>query len=337
MKGGKEKLRQAMGWCAAAMLAVLICNVLVYAYHRSPAWIERQGGATDSIFRPGSTLLHGTEGRGRHNVDSRGYLNPDLPLGADYTLVVGSSFTLGKEVPAGDRFVDRMNDVLAPGGDTLAVYTVAQDGFYFPDMVRCFPALLAEFPEAGTIILEINANTFSAEELEAALNQQALNPEQTGERWMKNATARQKLVFWIKETFPILTLGKMQLREMLSGEDEKAPVTGPGEAEIEAAVSLLRAEYGGSLMIFYHPNVRLCRDGTMELVPDDRIPAFETACRKYGVEFVDASRAFLEAYETDHVVPYGFSNTAMATGHLNRDGHRICAEVLLEALNNDTE
>ena len=93
MKNRKRIFRQVLGWCIAAMLAVLICNGLVFGYHRVPAWIDRQGGATDSILRPGSTLLHGTEGRGRHNVDSRGYLNPDLPLGEDYTLVVGSSFT----------------------------------------------------------------------------------------------------------------------------------------------------------------------------------------------------------------------------------------------------
>ena len=38
--------------------------------------------------------------------------------------------------------------------------------------------------------------------------------------------------------------------------------------------------------------------------------------------------AFLEAYETEHILPHGFVNTAPGVGHMNADGSRIVADVL---------
>lgn len=330
----KRSIRQLLSWCAAAMVAALICNGALFAYHRPVAWIHRQGGATDSILRPGSTLLHGTEGRGRHNVDQRGYLNLSLPLGSEYTLVVGSSYVQGKEVPAGCRFVDLMNDGLAPDGEMLQVYSVSQDGFYLPAMVRCFPALLAEFPDAGTIILEVSANDFTAAELEASLLQQTPDPAQTGPRLMENAATMDKLVFGIKETFPVLTLGKMQMTAMFPDvkEDGTSESEVSMEAAMDAAVALLRSQFDGRLVVFYHPEVTLLEDGSMAILPDEKAAPLAAACRKSGVEFVDASEAFLKAYEESYSVPCGFSDTAIASGHLNEAGHQICAEVLLAAL-----
>lgn len=334
MASGKRFFRQLLGWCAAGVVAVLICNGALFAYHRPVAWIERKGGATDSILHPGSTLLQGTEGRGRHKADPRGYLNPALSLAPDYTLVVGSSYVQGKEVPAGCRFVDLMNDALVQDREQLSVYSVSQDGFYLPDMVRCFPALLAEFPDAATIVLEVNANSFSAEELECSLAQQEPVPNQTGNGILENASAMDKLRFGIKETFPIMTLGKMQLTGMFPDKMEAgAPESETSmDAAMEAALALLRSQYHGRLIVFYHPETALQEDGTMAILPDEKAAPLASACRKQGVEFVDASESFLRAYEESYTVPCGFSNTAMARGHLNVHGHRLCAEVLLDAL-----
>ena len=335
MRTGNTILRQLLDWIAAAVLAVLICNGSLYFYHRPPAWIHRQNAATHGILNPGSTYLHGQEGRGSHSVDENGYLNPDLPLAPEYTLLVGSSFVQGKEVRSGERFVDLMNRELDPSGKKLSVYSVSQDGFYFPDMVKCFQALLGEFPDAKTIILEVNANDFSAGALQESLDQYVFDPAQTGKNLVQSLSWKQKLVIAIKEAFPILNMGKTQLTAMLesSGKD------GGKESEeismasaIDAAVAQLRSQYDGRLIIFYHPDVELLSDGSMEISPDEKAVLLRAACRKEGVEFIDASDAFLEAYQRDHTVPNGFANTKMGSGHMNAYGHRICAGILLDAL-----
>lgn len=323
---------QLTQWVAAMVIAVLLCNGALYAYHHPAAWIDRSGSATNGILNPNSVFLHGTEGRGRYIVDGKGYLNPDLPLAEEYTLVVGSSYVQGKEVEAGKRFVDLMNTALADSPEALAVYSVSQDGFLFPQMVKCFPALLQEFPDAQTIILEVNVNSYSAKALTDGLAQYPFDPNQTGDRIRENLPALQKIVIAIKEWFPILNVGKTQITAMLSSDSEASAAPKASEHTMEdavdAAVALLRSQYDGRLIIFYHPGVDIQPDGNMALKEDERVSLYREACLKYGVEFVDASDAFLEAYERDHTVPCGFANTKMGSGHFNEAGHQICADIL---------
>lgn len=332
----KYVFRQLLEWAAAMMIAVLLCNGALHLYHRPAAWINRSGSATNGILNPNSVTLQGTEGRGRHGVDGKGYLNFDLPLAEDYILVVGSSYVQGKEVKAGKRFTDLMNTTLAASPEELAVYTVSQDGFYFHNMVKGFQALLQEFPDAGTIILEVNANSYSAKALTEALEQHPFDPGQTGDVIYDNLSVMQKVVITVKEWFPILNLGKSQLTAMLSS-DSNSPAAPEAsqysmEEAVDAAVALLRSQYDGRLIIFYHPDVDIQPDGILTLEEDERVAMYREACGKYGVAFVDVSAAFLEAYERDYTVPYGFSNTKMGSGHFNEAGHQICADTLLEAL-----
>lgn len=323
-------LRQAGQWLAAGLLAVLLCNGLLYGYHNPAAWIRREQGATYAIWNPDSTHIMGTEGRGVHPVDARGYLNPRLPLAEEYTLVVGSSFTQGKEVAAGQRFVDLMNAQLSDG-KTLAVYGVSQDGFYLPDVVKCFPALLAEFPGAKTIVLEIGTTACSEEALSAALNQRAPDLSCSGDGIFARMSAGQRAVLWFKETFPILTLAKSQLTAML--DREVAPEETPASPEtLDKALGLVRSQFAGRILVLYHPEVEITPEGKLAIWEEESLEPFRQACRRNGLSFLDTSEAFLAAYARDFAVPYGFSNTAMGIGHLNADGHRLCAQVLLEAL-----
>ncbi len=332
----KYLLRQLLGWVAAAVTAVLLCNGALYAYHHPAAWIDRSGSATNGILNPNSTILHGTEGYGLHSVDARGYLNPDLPLAEDYILVVGSSFAQGKEVKAGKRFVDLMNGALTPSAEELAVYTVSQDGFLFPQMVQCFQALLQEFPDAKTIILEVNSNDYSAKSLKDGLEQHSFDPSQTGEAIRANLSVPQKIMIAVKEWFPILNLGKTQLAAMLSSDSDASSAPQASQPSMEeatdAAVALLRSQYDRRLILFYHPNADIQADGSLTLKEDEKALFLRKACEKYGVEFLDLSDAFLEAYERDYSVPHGFSNTSMGSGHFNEAGHQICADALLEVL-----
>lgn len=323
-------LRQAGQWLAAAAIAMLLCNACLYGYHDPAAWIDRSNASTYAIWRPGSRIVMGTEGRGVHHVDSRGYLNPDLPLADGYTLVVGSSFTQGKEVAAGERFVDLLNGALSDG-ETLAVYSVSQDGFYFPDVVACFPALMAEFPDAETLIIEIGSVSFSDEALTAALNRQGVDETQRGAELLERMPSGRKAALYIKEAFPILTLGKQQLTAMLA-EERASPETAPSAEALDAAMAQIRARFSGRIIIFYHPSVQITPEADLEIVQEEGLELFRRACERNGLEFLDASVRFSQAYEEDHTVPYGFPNTTMGSGHLNADGHRICAELLLEAL-----
>lgn len=166
--------------------------------------------------------------------------------------------------------------------------------------------------------------------------QYSFDPNQTGEVIREDMTDWQKMVIAVKEWFPILNVGKTQLTAMFS-EDSDSSVT-PTESQysmeeaVDEALALLRSQYDGRLILFYHPDVDIQPDGSMTLEEDEKADLYREACQKYGVEFVDVSEDFLEAYETDYAVPYGFSNTTMGNGHLNEACHQIVADALVEVL-----
>ena len=179
MEKVKRGMRYILSWLLAAMAAFFVCNLVVFFYHCPAGWIDRHSSATNAIWEPHATLRMGTEGHGVYTVDKRGYLNEDLPLADSYTVVVGSSYVQGKEVAMGKRFTDLLNRAVS-SGEALHVYNVSQDGFYYPEIVKCFPALLQEFPAAKTIVIELGSTNFSADELTAALEQCDFDAEQTG-------------------------------------------------------------------------------------------------------------------------------------------------------------
>lgn len=333
MRHGRQIFRQLLGWAAAALAAALLVNLALCFLHRPPAWLDRHSAATNAVLRPYGTYLMGTEGRGRHRVDSRGYLNPDLPLADSPVIIVGSSFVQGKEVSAGKRFADLMNAALVPGGDRLKVYTVSQDGFYLPQIARCFPALVAEFPSAETIIIETNLTDFSARELTDALEQPTPDPQQQGAQLWAGYSPLRRTAMRVKETLPILTLGKLQLTAMLGSSagtaEEEIPAS---QAHYDAVAALLRSQFDGRLILLYHPDVSIEHDGSLSVTAKEQEALLREACQRNGITFLDAGDAWLQAYADSSTVPYGFSNTAMGSGHLNESGHRVLAELLLEAL-----
>lgn len=86
-------------------------------------------------------------------------------------------------------------------------------------------------------------------------------------------------------------------------------------------------------IVCYIPNICINDDGTVGTVgnPQD-IAEFASACRNYGIEFLDMSGIFLENYRQNYELPFGFSNTEAGKGHLNRRGHELVANALFDKI-----
>lgn len=121
--------------------------------------------------------------------------------------------------------------------------------------------------------------------------------------------------------------------------EDTAPVSAAEAADGESyydvlnqALALLRSEFDRPIILLYHPGVSILRSGTISIDRDMRYyDDYLTACENNDIVFVDTGDAFLEAYEADFSIPYGFNNTTMQGGHLNQLGHRIIAEELYQA------
>ena len=92
-------------------------------------------------------------------------------------------------------------------------------------------------------------------------------------------------------------------------------------------------EHGVEVIIYYHPHLVLQEDGSaVPSTPELYLQAFAEAASRVGVTFLDLTQDFLDAYESGHILPHGFVNTAAGEGHLNAEGHEIIARALYEII-----
>ena len=90
---------------------------------------------------------------------------------------------------------------------------------------------------------------------------------------------------------------------------------------------------GAKLIIAYHPPVSLNQDGTLKIESNPEVvKQFSELCTENGIYFLDMSERFLTEYEKDFTLPYGFFNTSVAKGHMNKDGHRMFAEEIYKLM-----
>ncbi len=342
-----NRIKNLIQWMLAAFIAFCVANVLILPYWKAPGWIARNAGATSALYHSGTTLVNGYEGYGIANVDSHGYLNEDLPLADSFVLALGCSHTKAIEVAMDERYTSILNDSLSGGDDSkLYVYNLAIDGFYFPDIVKGFDAALAEFPDAETIIIEIPTTDFDLALLADAVNSRPFDPSQTGENLYALQGSKEKLKIGIKEYLPILSLYLSKQFTDISLGDGTPFFYSPAISEttqynvtkeayllaLEPALAHLKERYNKEIIIYFHPFVEILENG--ELITDTSVTIewFAESCQRYGITFIDATDKILDAYEKSYTVPYGFSNTTPGTGHLNKEGHQISAELLLDAL-----
>lgn len=334
----KKLLIQLLQWTNAILVAVLIMNCLLYFYNRTTGWIDRDSGATLSIYKPNSSFLRSTEGRGFHKTDSRGYVNDVDRLADDYVIAVGASYTQGKEVESGERYTDLLNEWLGYT-DEAYVYNVSQDGYFFPDIVRGFTPLVGEFPDASKIIIEIGTTEFSVDALQNALIQRSYDESQNGNNILSNISYSKKISMAIKEYSPLFYNINEKIKNIkeLNTDDSDTKIKEVSfdkdeyKASLEDDFDLMTSLYDGDLIIIYHPTVEIDDNG-MSVVEKETDAIFQKVCDEYGVAFLDTSERFIKGYKDNNEVPYGFSNTSMGNGHFNKCGHRMMAEELLEVL-----
>ena len=364
----KKTIKTLLSWCLAAVISLLIANLISFFYRSGAGSIPRENAFSTSIRTPNSRMVRGSEGYGINHVDENGYLNDDtLPLKDNYILMMGSSHAEGLQVMQQDTMTSVLNRLIDPNART--VYNLGTAGYTLPLIIQGFQAGLEEFPHASAVMIEISQLTFSADELTQAMDQTKYDPASAGPALMNSLDAGRRLRNKMLELVPLISLLRQQFESMNFSmkdafgikdflESQKTPAPAPAQAidtedaaateaaameaaakeatafssALNQAFALLRAEFSGPIILLYHSGVTVQPDGTMVIARDMRYyDAYAAACKQNGIVFVDPGDAFLQAFEKDCSVPYGFSNTTMLNGHLNRLGHKIVAEAFYKA------
>lgn len=330
---------------SAALCSFFLVNSLCMFYYSAPGDLYRNNGTTRSIRKPQSYYVNAAEGFGIIRFDKNGYNNMDCELEKPYVLVMGSSHMEATYVNQQQNTSTILNDLLGGTGKDLRTYNIAHANNPLPDIIKGFQAGIGEFPDSCAVIMEIYDTTFSISDLQNSLQQTIYSADSGGAYLSQHLTADQKLrssvIGWLPYAKYVLKrqlastnlelgnpFGLMNtISETQLSFEENDYVTA-----IDAAFSMIRKEYTNPIIILYHPKVDFCKDKMMIVRDEGTYDLFKRACEDNEMIFVDTGDAFMEAFEKDFTVPYGFNNTTMGDGHLNADGHRIVAQELYQVL-----
>lgn len=326
----KSIFKQLYQWFIAVIIGFLFTNSICFIYERPVGWHDTDNGASKAVRNPNSLMIHGTEGYSVCRIDQNGYTNPSGILIDDYILMMGSSHTQGKEVNPNKKYSVLVNDYLTVD-NKLYTYNIACDGHYLPTLIKHFKAAIDAYPNSSMITIEIGGTDFPVEVLRDALNQSLYDEEDTV-LYFDTLDFKEKLKIHIKEKFPLISRIKNQMETLLQNDSYcEAEINLKEYSEIiDKAMALIRSEYDNKIVIIYHPEVSIERDGTLSLAYSDTWEIFRTVCESNSIDIIDVGNVFLENYKANYAIPYGFSNTSLASGHLNEVGHKVIADEIIE-------
>ncbi len=332
MQSGKQLIKWIGKVVGAGIAAFILLNLFCLFYANIGVHTTNSTGATDYIWEPNGFFSRLTEGITYGRLDSQGFNNSYPAEDEVDILLMGSSHMEAFQMRQHENVGYQLNRLLHQDGSSGDyVYNIGTSGHGFTDCISNLPYAMKQYHPRKAVVIEMTTLGTSESQVNAVL-----------EGTRSRIPSYDHGLIHMLQQFPYLQLVYRQLKEggQAGGADLNITPTAskaPDEAYAEAVNALLRqaADWadGVELILFYHPALQLDRVGNASADVDQKqMQVFSAACKEYGITFVDMTDTFMEAYEKDHILPYGFANTEVGVGHLNRHGHRMIAQELAKVL-----
>ena len=220
-------------------------------------------------------------------------------------------------------------------------YNIGMSSHTFLTCVGNLEAALEKYRPAKCVVMETARLSFSDEGLAAAIDGETKEIGGDGIRSLLRRALRRntylRLLYSRMKEFGGRSAGDVAEE----AEEEVSALPGLNDErlldELLAKVSRTASDANVEVIIFYHPPTTVNQDGEI-FFPDN--PAlseqFARCCENNGIRFLDMRERFRSEYEKGYILPYGFSNTAVGVGHLNKYGHEMIAEELYRMIWEET-
>ena len=334
------RFKKALKWVCKALgagcLALFVMTIFCMFYSNSPIHYPNASGATDYIWTPNAFYAQCQEGISHGQTNNEGFYNAfDYEPGMKIDiLVMGSSHMEGSNVDQRENTASRLNALLPD----KTVYNIGISGHTFLICCSNLEAALKTYRPAGYAAIETSKLNFTIDELDSFLN--GTIPELTDHSsgilgfLSKNQFLRQ--LYHQYQSF--MNQSPQEEEEVFTADAYRdTPEPEDNSEMLDHVLSRLdrtASAYDTEVIIFYHPSTQIDADGSL-LLPDDAEDRakFSELCEKNHIIFLDMTERFQYEYETNHILPHGFSNSSVGSGHLNRYGHEMIAEELYKSIN----
>lgn len=353
-KSHNSTLHFLLNLCIAAVLALAFLSVYVICFNNSGVHVYNESMATDYKWEPRQMKSTIDEGFAWLKMDEDGFNNYSIPDNIDI-LLMGSSHMEAVNLPKDENVGYYLGELLHDkniyniGTSGHTIYTCVQNIKYAADYYR----------PSDYIVLETDTVSMDVDSMS----------EVVAETYPEIPSYDSGIVYMVQKKLPVaksLFKALEDWRAVESGNEDsdegwfsvdKADNTEVnngdfGDVDADSAGADGNSVYrqaleqfmskaaldsktasGAKLIIFYHPTTSINDMGEFVTTTNPKeLAAFEEACEKNGIIFVDMTADFERLYTKEHILAHGFANTAVGYGHLNKYGHRTIATKLSEIM-----
>jgi hypothetical protein len=329
-----SKLKKIAKVTMAGMTALVALNIFCLVYYNIPVHITTTTGVTDYTWEPYAYYSKMTEGFAFGKMNNEGFNNlEDYNKQPVKVLLMGSSQMEATNVAQSETTASVLNDLFY---NSKYVYNIGISGHFFLRIVNNLETAIEYYMPEEYVIIETSKTQFDQQSLEEAIQS----------RMQRIPSFDSKIMFFLQR-IPYLRLIHFQYKNYIRDyniEDENITeqVVNIADTDLYSdrinqvmkKLKLLSDNYKVKIIIFYHQGILFDNDDNGYTNIDLKtFKIFKDACHDNGIYFVDMPNIFLEEYKKTHTLPYGFANTALGSGHLNKNGHRLIANALFQKIN----
>lgn len=257
--------------------------------------------------------------------------------------MLGDSFSEAYQVGDDDLFSNRLGELLDADGIPASIANVGRSGYSMADYV-CRAGVFRRLFAPRWVVVQLNdwdfdGDAFASRSRHARFRKTTAGLECVPPAPVPQPPERGRLRAFLhgaRNAFSLPDALLARLKARIAADDSRLPLFRAGQAiaaeagtdtsalpPIEEEMHLLRSAWGTRLIVLYLPPF-----GAEDLKTPSRWEAeTQVAARKAGIRFRSLREAFPELKKR-RTAPYGFSNTALNTGHWNVDGHAAGARIL---------
>lgn len=313
----------------SGVLSIVILSLFTMGYFYSGVHIKSFNGATDYTWESGQFASNMKEGFSWIRFDSNGFNNAYKEKSFDDIdiLLMGSSHMEGFNVGSSQNTGYLLNDLLDE-----STYNIGISGHTIYTCIKNIENAVAVYNPSEYVIIETDKIVLAEEKMREVLSgeYETIKSYDGGLLY----TLQKKLPV-IKTLYKQITSWKTEKKideDIFSYSEE---YMGTLEAFLGKAVAPVNS-IGDKLIIFYHPTTELDESGKLtNTTNSEALMAFKKACEDNNIIFVDMTDDFERLYEEKSILPYGFINTEVGKGHLNKYGHKVIAEKLAKVISEE--
>ena len=332
------QIRKFFAWCGKALrggiIAFIVLSLFCLFYSHFPSSQPNPYGTTDFTMESNHFYISYSEGFGYGKTNNEGFiqtLNYAAGMPID-VLVMGSSHVLGYHVPQKKTITAQLSEMMPES----TVYSIGMSNHTFLTCCSNLEAALKRYKPAKAVVIETSQVDFSVEQIREVI--QGTFPEivknYNGVRKFFSKIDLLKLSYDKLNDF--LTLSKQNTEENYIVPNDNLMDTEHYLENLDSLFNTMQThceEWETNLIIFYHPYLDIDEEGKLIFATDtQKIQMFQECCERHEIIFVDLTESFLEMYNDEHKLPYGFYNTQAGKGHLNINGCKLVAEELFDAV-----